>query len=74
MLEVRELRDCLRFISIPEGETRTFEKYATIKDKISLKILWIKKLAQYLKWWPDSKKPLLSIDTILMYFGKTLKW
>lgn len=39
MLEVRELRDCLRFISIPEGETRTFEKYATIKDKISLKIL-----------------------------------
>lgn len=34
MLKVGELRDCLQFISILEEETRTFEKYTIIKDKI----------------------------------------
>lgn len=34
MLEVRELRDYLQLVSVLEEETRTFEKYSIIKDKI----------------------------------------
>lgn len=45
MLEVRELRDYLQLVSVLEEETRTFEKYSIIKDKIKENVcLWVKKI------------------------------
>lgn len=58
MLEVRELRDYLQLVSVLEEETRTFEKYSIIKDKIKENVCEWKKLSLY-KWQLGSKKTSL---------------